>query len=92
MYCIFVTNKNEKNPGILTSWSVYTCVRLTGWPGQNHRSGVAPPEWECWEPSCHHHQRSVAAEGDVESVRYKHAHTYRNTQKFHSNICINNVM
>lgn len=85
----FATNKHDSStmnaaiytkykcfPGILTSWSVETCVRLTGWPGQNRRGGAAPPEWECWEPSCHRRQRSAAAEGEMaESVGYKHAHT-----------------
>lgn len=44
------------------SYLMCMCERLTEWPGQNHQSGVAPPEWECWEPSCHPHRRSAAAE------------------------------
>ena len=50
---------------------MYVCVRLTEWPGQNHQSGVAPPEWERWEPSCHHHQRSAAAEGEMAEEHWR---------------------
>lgn len=47
--------------------------RLTEWPDQNHQNEEAP-EWECWEPSCHHLQRSVAAEkqdGKTKSQSHK---------------------
>lgn len=58
-----------------------TCVTLTGWPDQNHQSGEALPEWECWEPSCHLHRKSAAAEGEREEKGVKVSH--RGSYEYH---------
>lgn len=73
------------------SYLMCMCERLTGWPDQNHQSDVAPPEWECWEPSCRLHRRSAAADRERERQKVLDANVCRYTET-QGLKCVNNEM